>query len=201
MDIKWITNFFSEIKNSLDNEDVRNSLEELCDHIKRTRKNGNTIFFAGNGASTTIASHGALDYMNQLAVPCIALNDPNMITCFSNDFGYENFMSRAIKLQAKEGDLVILISSSGKSKNTINAAIEAKSKGCKVVTFTGFGEDNPLKSNGDLNFWIDSARYNIVETVHMIWIVAACDMIVEEEKEFAGVHGRLLGTPNEKKLI
>ena len=101
-----------------------------------------------------------------------------MITCFSNDYGYENWVSKALDFYGDEGDLVILISSSGNSKNIINAAIKAAEKGIGIITFTGFSKDNSLKSLGNVNFWVDSKAYNVVENTHQIWLLTICDLII-----------------------
>ena len=74
--------------------------------------------------------------------------------------------------------MIILISSSGSSKNIVKAAQTAKKLNLKVVTFTGFSENNPLKSIGNLNFWLPSKAYNIIENTHSIWITSVIDMII-----------------------
>jgi D-sedoheptulose 7-phosphate isomerase len=101
-----------------------------------------------------------------------------MITCFANDYGYERWVEKALAFYADEGDLVILISSSGKSPNIVNGARYAKGEGLRMVTFSGFATDNPLRGSGDLNFWVDSRAYNIVEMTHQIWLLAACDLAI-----------------------
>ena len=88
------------------------------------------------------------------------------------------WVAKAIESYFVKGDIVVLISSSGKSKNLVNAAIRAKELGLTVVTFTGFSIDNPLKSVGDINFWLNSKAYNIIECTHMIWITTVVDMII-----------------------
>ena len=96
----------------------------------------------------------------------------------SNDYGYERWIEKALELYADEGDLVVLISSSGKSINMLKAADYARNNDHVVVTFTGFVSDNPLKMRGGLNFWVDSRAYNIVEMTHQIWLLAVCDLII-----------------------
>ena len=81
-------------------------------------------------------------------------------------------------MHADAGDLVILISSSGASENMLRAAATAKAAGLYVVTMSGFAPDNPLRSLGDLNLWVNSRAYNIVEMTHQIWLLAVCDAIV-----------------------
>lgn len=188
----WLKKRFEEYRRCLEYDDTHDLMIQFKELVLQTRANNKTIYFAGNGASTTIASHGALDYTNQLAVRCHAMNDPNFITCFANDFGYEDFMQRTVKLYADPGDIVVLISSSGQSQNAINAAKTALAQECKVVTFTGFKGDNPLRQLGDINFWLDSADYNVVESTHSTWLVTVCDLIVSCEKDSVGTHGRIL---------
>ena len=80
---------------------------------------------------------------------------------------------------ADAGDLAILISSSGNSANIINGANKAKNMGLSVITVSGFSFDNPLRKLGDLNLWVDSTEYNIVEMTHHIWLVAIIDYIID----------------------
>ena len=61
----------------------------------------------------------------------------------------------------------------------LNAAKEAKHQGMKVMTLTGFDADNPLRSLGDLNLWVDSSHYNTVEMAHHIWLLSMVDFIAE----------------------
>ena len=75
--------------------------------------------------------------------------------------------------------MAILISSSGKSQNILNGAKKAKNLGLSVITVSGFFPDNPLRKLGDLNLWVDSAEYNIVEMTHHVWLVAIIDYLIE----------------------
>ena len=81
-----------------------------------------------------------------------------------------------IYFYADKKDLFICISSSGMSKNIILGAKQAKKIGCNVITFSGFEKNNKLKKIGNLNFWVNSKNYNIVEMTHHIWLLAAMDM-------------------------
>ena len=80
---------------------------------------------------------------------------------------------------AEPGDMAILISSSGNSPNMLNGAEKAKAMGLSLVTVSGFSEDNPLRKLGDLNLWVDSTAYNIVEMTHHVWLVAIIDYLIE----------------------
>ena len=108
----------------------------------------------------------------------VNFNEADLITCLSNDYGYEYWMEKAINLYGDDGDLVILISSSGNSKNVVNAAKYSVENNYEVVTFTGFEKNNPLKLNGGLNFWVNSRAYNVVEMIHHIWLLSVCDAII-----------------------
>ena len=79
---------------------------------------------------------------------------------------------------AKEGDLVLAISSSGKSPNILNGVTAAKKAGCRVITFSGFLANNPLRSMGDLNFYVPSRAYGLVEVSHLLLIHAILREII-----------------------
>ena len=110
----------------------------------------------------------------------INFNEYDLITCFANDYGYENWLAKSIEFYGDAGDVVVLISSSGNSENMLNAAQISKKMNIDVITFTGFSSDNKLKSEGALNFWVDSKAYNIVENTHQIWLLMVCDLIIGE---------------------
>jgi len=142
------------------------------------KKNGNKVIIAGNGGSAAMASHVAVDFTKQVGIRTVNFNEPDLITCFANDYGYDNWVARALEFYGDKGDMIILISSSGSSINMVNAAKIAKKVKIDVVTFTGFAIDNPLKQEGVLNFWLDSKAYNIVENIHQIWLLMLCDLII-----------------------
>ena len=96
----------------------------------------------------------------------MTFNEYDHITCLSNDYGFDQWVSKTLEMYACKGDMVILISSSGNSMNMVNAARYANDSNIDVVTFTGFDEKNKLKTLGDLNFWVNSRAYNIVEMIH-----------------------------------
>lgn len=135
------------------------------------------VIVAGNGGSAATASHVAVDLTKAAGVRSVTFNESDLITCFGNDYGYEHWLARAVEFYGDPADVLVLISSSGRSPNILNAAAKASDLGMKVVTLSGFDAANPLRSAGDLNLWVDSHSYNIVETVHQAWLVAAVDHI------------------------
>ena len=174
----FLREYFEMYQNILLNVDVTDEIKAMRDLIVETNKRGNKIVFAGNGASAAIASHAALDFTKQAKKISICFNETSFITAFANDFGYEKWLQKAIEFHCVEGDVAVLISSSGKSLNIINAAKYVKKNGIKLVTFSGFDSNNPLKQNGDINFWVNSKAYNIIENIHQIWLMAVCDFII-----------------------
>ena len=186
---KWINDRMKQYKELLNYDSLYKKMEEFGEIILQYREYNKKMLFAGNGASNTIATHASLDFTNQLAIPCLSFNDASVVTAYSNDFGYENSVERFMRLYGGD-DCYVFVSSSGESENLVRAASYVKSEGYKVVTFTGFNENNRLKQLGDLNFWVDSTDYNVVENIHMVWLSSVCDMQAYKEKEHIGVHGR-----------
>ena len=177
----YFQDYFSRIKLNLDSVDIH-QLEEIADLITTTNKAGNKVITIGNGGSASIASHLTVDFINAAKIKAINFNESSIITCFSNDYGYENWVAKALDCYADAGDVVILISSSGQSKNMLIGANKAKSIDASIITLSGFLEDNPLRKLGYINLWVDSKEYNIVEMTHHIWLLAVVDYIIESNK-------------------
>ncbi len=175
---EWLIDYLNLYNETLINSEVIKNLKIFKELILKTNKNNNKLIFVGNGGSAAIASHCAVDFTKNAGIRAVNFNEADLITCFSNDYGYENWVSRALDFYANDGDLIVLISSSGSSKNIVNSAKRAKELGLKVVTFSGFDNDNSLQKEGDLNFWVNSRAYNIIEMTHQIWILALVDLII-----------------------
>ncbi len=178
----YFSDYFAKIKESLDLIDT-SKLENLVSIFLEANNNNNKIMLVGNGGSATIADHLTIDFINAAGIRAVNFNDPALITCFSNDYGYENWVERALDCYANSGDVLVLISSSGQSKNMLVGARKAKSLGLDVITLTGFSSNNPLRGLGDINLWVDSNEYNIVEMTHHIWLLAAVDYIIMNNRE------------------
>ena len=174
----WFDNYFGLYKKTLFNDKVNKDLILLKKLITESSKQRKKIIFAGNGGSAAMASHCAVDLTKNAGVRAINFNEADLITCFANDFGYDKWVEKAIEFYSDNGDVVVLISSSGNSMNMVNAAKRAKELGVIIVTFTGFKSSNKLKKEGYLNFWVDSKAYNIIEMTHHIWILAVVDSII-----------------------
>jgi len=146
--------------------DLQSGFEQAIRLIAACLKRGGKLIFIGNGASASISSHMAVDFWKHAGIKATAFNDPALLTCMSNDYGYEHVFSKPIKMFADRGDLLIAISSSGASANILRASQEARKKGVKVITLTGFSERNPLRKSGDINFYIPADQYSHVEIMH-----------------------------------
>ena len=90
-----------------------------------------------------------------------------MLTCLSNDYGYENWVKEVIKVHCAKGDILISISSSGESLNIINGSKKQK-KNIFCISLTGFKKNNHVSKISDINLWVDSENYNVVETLHLV---------------------------------
>jgi len=179
LDKKKIKNYLETLKSKITpDEKLINEIIDIKNIIIRAKKKNSRVLIFGNGGSAAIASHVSVDFTKNVKVKAINFNEADLITCFSNDYGYENWISKAIELYANKGDVVILISSSGKSKNMLNACKASKKKKISsVITLTGNKKNNPLSKLGDINLWVDSKIYNHIENTHQIWLLSICDLI------------------------
>jgi D-sedoheptulose 7-phosphate isomerase len=157
--------------------DLAEAINQCMANARRAHAAGNKLIFVGNGGSAAIASHMATDYSKNGGVRSLALNDGSMLTCLGNDLGYDQVFAKQLELHARTGDLVVAISSSGRSANILNAVKAARAAGCSVITLSGFGADNPLRRLGDINFYLASDRYGFVEIGHLTICHAILDFI------------------------
>jgi len=145
--------------------------------IRNAKQNDGKILLFGNGGSAAIASHVSVDLTKACNVPAQVFHDSAMLTCFANDFGYENVYKETINFYASSNDLVILISSSGESKNMLNAAVQCKKMQIPFYPLTGFSDSNSLKTSNEFGYWVDSKNYNIIEAMHLVFLLNICEII------------------------
>lgn len=146
-------------------------------------KHGGKLMFIGNGASASISSHMAVDFWKHAGIKAMAFNDPSMLTCMSNDHGYENVFVKPVEMFSDKGDILVAISSSGRSMNILRAVKTAGSRGIKVITLTGFSKLNPLRKSGDINFYVPVDKYSHVEIIHHSICHYLLDMIIDKKKD------------------
>ena len=174
---QYFAKYFETIGQKLKSIDSE-QLEQAAAMVRQTHQSSKKIIVVGNGGSAAMASHVTVDFTKAAGIRAINFNEADLITCFANDYGYERWVAKALEFYADPGDLVILISSSGKSPNMLSGAKQAKAMGLSLVTVSGFTSGNPLRKLGDLNLWVDSSEYNIVEMTHHVWLLAIVDYLI-----------------------
>jgi D-sedoheptulose 7-phosphate isomerase len=172
----YVKEYFDTLYSKLNSENVIkfNQLIKLIKEVKRKKKK---LILVGNGGSAAMASHVAVDFTKTCKIRAINFNEADLITCYGNDYGFENWITEALISYGDAGDLVVLISSSGQSKNIVNAAKFCNKKKINFATFTGFKKNNPLKKISKINFWVNSNSYNIIEMTHHIWLLMLVDFL------------------------
>lgn len=162
MDLKILTNNINSIS------------EEQISTLKALVSRSSEIVLIGNGGSNAIASHIAVDYTKFLNKRCYVPNASDLLTMLVNDYGIENMYSKFIEYCFKENQLAILISSSGNSKNILNAARKCCELNIPTIILTGFSYSNSLNSfqsdNIKLKYWVDSMSYGLTEMSHQIFL-------------------------------
>jgi D-sedoheptulose 7-phosphate isomerase len=174
----YIVKYLKTYNSLINDSEIIDDLIQIKSIFQDTSKKGGKVVLAGNGGSAAMASHVAVDITKNAGIRAVTFNEYDLITTLANDFGYENWISKAIEFYHNPNDIIVLISASGQSQNVINAAIRSKELGLTVITFSGFNSNNPLHKLGDINLWVDSEVYNIVEMTHHIWLLAIVDMII-----------------------
>lgn len=159
---------------------VAKGVQKVVEMLSILREKRCRIFFTGNGASATIAAHAATDLTKTLRMKGLFCGDSGLLTCISNDLGFDQVFAYPFNILADEEDALFAISSSGRSANILEVARTAKEKGCTTVTFSGFAPTNPLRSLGNVNFYVPSERYGYVEVAHALIIHWVVDKMAEE---------------------
>ena len=169
----------SETIKKIDELKIDNAIKIIIDAID----NGSKIFWCGNGGSASQANHLSAEliagmHKNKIKpFNSICLNvDTAFLTAWSNDDSFENIFSRQLEANAKKGDILIGLSTSGNSSNINNAAIYAKKFGIKVISLTG-NDGGKLKSISDLNINVDSESTQRIQEMHILIGHIICDLI------------------------
>ena len=178
-EIQFLQNYLNDFSNLVKPENhILQKLKKIKDIFVKTSKAGGKIIIFGNGGSAAIASHVAVDLTKNARIRSVNFNESDLITCFSNDYGYDRWVEKSVDFYADKKDSLVLISSSGKSMNMINACKTAKRKKIKVISLTGHSKNNPLSKLSDLSLWINSKAYNYIENTHQLWLLTICDLII-----------------------
>lgn len=135
----------------------------LC--LSSGKKNGKIILI-GNGGSAASVSHMQNDFCKAVGLRAIVFNEPPLLTALTNDDGYETAFESCVELWGEPGDVLFSVSSSGESENILRASEKAKLLGCTLITLSGFDSGNNLRRLGDINFYVPSFEYGLVEIAH-----------------------------------
>jgi D-sedoheptulose 7-phosphate isomerase len=163
----------------LRNVECDGPFEQALEMMSSIRGTGFRLFFVGNGGSAAIASHMAADFQKAGGIPAMAFNDAPAVTALANDVSYDMVFADQLRMHRQSGDVLIAISSSGRSPNIHEAIDVARDGGMKVITLSGFNADNPLRTAGDVNFYVPSNRYGVVETAHLAILHSLLDASVD----------------------
>ena len=174
-----IKNYTNIISSSLAHVDQK-IIEQVIKKIKEIKKKNKKLIIVGNGGSAAISSHVATDFTKNAGVRAICFSSSSLITCLANDYGHDHWMAKAIKLHSQKRDYIIFISSSGNSKNIVNAAKFCKQQKLNYLTLTGMSKKNKLLSinKQGLNIWINSKSYNIIEITHLTILLYLVDKVI-----------------------
>ena len=160
--------------------------------VYRQTQQQKKVIFIGNGGSAAVASHQAIDYWRNGGFPAISFNDGALLTCISNDFGYEQVFSKPIATFAQPGDVLFAISSSGQSANILAGTRQGNQTGCYVITLSAFKPDNPLRQLGDINFYVPTMAYGFAEITHLCICHCILDGLMKgalPESQFTDIPG------------
>jgi len=153
-------------------------LTDLVMNFERAEK----IHLLGNGGSSAICSHLAVDLTKACDLVAFCYHDPSLLTCFSNDYGYDNAYAKIVEKYVTKDDCVVLISSRGESENILRAAHSVHEKEATLVTLSGFDVNNQLRSLAcDQHFYVRSSNYNVVETMHQIILLQAVELLMTKK--------------------
>lgn len=181
---KELTEAQSTLANFLSDQTSITRIEEAARMMAEAINTGGKILSCGNGGSHCDAMHFAEELTgryreNRRALPAIAISDPSHISCVSNDFGYDYVFSRYVEGLGREGDVILGLSTSGNSKNIINAFEAAKKLGMKTIALTG-KDGGQLAKVADIEIRVPHHGYaDRIQEIH-IKVIHIFMMIIEE---------------------
>ncbi len=162
------------------------SIENVASAITNCYKNGGKLIIFGNGGSAADAFHFAAEFEGQLssrdknrkALSALTPSNISALTAISNDYDYDTSFLRFVQANAKPGDVVIGISTSGNSRNVINAVSEAKKLGAVTVGFTG-NDGGKLKEIADILMNIPASNVSIIQEGHIVAYHRVCALVIK----------------------
>lgn len=153
------------------------------DWTLQARAERRVVYLVGNGASASMASHLSADLAKNAHVRTQVFSDLSLITAIANDLCYEEVFAEPLRSRMEAGDLLVAISSSGKSPNILRAAEVARKQGGKIISLSAMDEENPLRQAGDLNIYLPAATYGMAESGHATILHYWMDLVAAEEQQ------------------
>jgi len=150
--------------------------------VRGVLANGRTLFFCGNGGSAADAQHIATEYVvrymrNRRALPAIALTtDTSILTAAGNDLGFDHIFSRQVEALVREGDLLVVHSTSGNSPNVLRAAEAARAQGAKVLVLTA-RDGGALRPLADVAIVVPTERTDRAQELHLMIEHIICELV------------------------
>lgn len=160
-------------------DEILEKLTKIKEVLLNTSKNNGKVMIFGNGGSAAISSHVSVDLTKNAKIKSLNFNEADLITCFSNDYGYDNWIVKTLEIFANKNDFIILLSASGNSLNMIKAAKFCIKKKINFFSITGFNKSNKLNKLSKHFVWIDSYSYNKVELAQLMILLFCVDKINE----------------------
>ena len=145
---------------------LEQGVERAVQTILEVRFTSHKVMLTGNGGSAAIVSHVQNELCKAIGVQAMVFTEQPLLTALANDDGYGSVFEQPVNLWAQTGDLLMTVSSSGRSENILRGSKAALGKDCNLITLSGFSPDNPLRKMGHLNFYVPSSAYGFVEISH-----------------------------------
>ena len=176
--------YLDECSHNIDNmkSNLYLAIEKSINYIKNSINSGGKIIFFGNGGSASDSQHLCAEFVGRYKkdrspLAAISLNtDTSILTAVANDMGYEKVFERQVEALAKKEDVIFAISTSGSSKNVINAVVAGKKKGVKIIALTG-KKDSELSNLSDVSIKVPSNKVNHIQEMHIIIGHFICEII------------------------
>ena len=176
--------YLDECSHNIDNmkSNLYLAIEKSIYYIKNSINCGGKIVFFGNGGSASDSQHLCAEFVGRYKkdrspLAAISLNtDTSILTAVANDIGYEKVFERQVEALAKKEDVIFAISTSGSSKNVINAVVAGKKKGIKIIALTG-KKDSELSNLSDVSIKVPSDKVNHIQEMHIIIGHFICEII------------------------
>jgi len=163
-------------------EEYADKIIGISEKIAISIKNGNKLMLCGNGGSAADSQHIAAEFVNRFLIerrplPAIALTtDSSILTSIGNDYSFEDIFSKQVRALGKSGDILIGISTSGSSRNVINAIKVAKEMEIYTVAFSG-GEGGELSEVSDMSFNIRGKNTARIQETHIFLGHVICELV------------------------